>query len=95
MAQVIWTQTATEELADIAGYLGSYSESYARLTVKRFYERAGQLTDFPEMGRVIPELDQSNYRELLEGNYRLMYEILSDDIILIQRVLHQARDFKS
>lgn len=46
------------------------------------------------MGRIIPELDQANYRELLEGNYRLMYEIWSDDIILIQRVLHQARDFK-
>jgi len=94
MAQVIWTQTATEELADIADYLESYSEKYARLTVQRFYERVGQLASFPEMGRIIPELDRSNYRELVEGNYRLMYEILSDDIILIQRVLHQARDFK-
>lgn len=94
MAQVIWTQTATEELADIADYLESYSKSYARLTVKRFYERAGQLANFPEMGRIIPELDHPNYRELIEGNYRLMYEILSDDIILIQRVIHQARDFR-
>ena len=46
------------------------------------------------MGRVIPEIGRVRYRELIEGNYRLMYELLDEDIILIQRVIHQARDFK-
>ena len=94
MAQVIWTETATQEIINIGEYLEGYSVNYARLTIQRFYNRATQLASFPEMGRIIPEIDDKRYRELIEGNYRLMYEILSDDIILIQRVIHQSRDFK-
>lgn len=94
MAQVIWTETATEELVEIGEYLETYSVNYARLTIQKFYSRTAQLASFPLMGRMIPELDDERYRELLEGNYRLMYEILDEDIVLIQRVIHQARDFK-
>ncbi len=94
MAQVIWTETATKELIDVGDYLENYSVKYASLTIQRFYDRTTQLASFPQMGRIIPEIDDNRYRELVEGNYRLMYEILSDDIILIQRVIHQARNFK-
>ncbi len=45
------------------------------------------------MGRVIPEINRDTYRELLEGNYRIMYELL-DDIVLIQQIVHQARNFE-
>jgi toxin ParE1/3/4 len=94
MAEVIWTQTATQEIVEIGEYLEGYSVVYARKTVRSLYSRATQLASFPEMGRVIPEIGRERYRELIEGNYRLMYELLDEDIILIQRVIHQARDFK-
>ena len=40
---------------------------------------------------MIPEIQEENYRELIEGNYRVMYEIFDEEIILIQRVLHSSR----
>ena len=52
------------------------------------------LKQFPKVGRVIPEMQEERYRELIEGNYRLMYEMLDDEVILIQRVLHTSRFFK-
>lgn len=93
MAQVIWTTRATGELADIATYLEMYSAIYAASFVKKVYGRVGQLASFPEMGRVIPEIGRATYRELLEGNYRIMYELL-DDIVLVQQLVHQARNFE-
>jgi len=94
MAQVIWTEIATQELEAIAVFLNEYSESYAKAVVKRLYERTGQLAGFPEMGRIIPEINNPRFRELIEGNYRLMYEVLNEDLILVQRIIHQSRNFK-
>lgn len=93
MAQVIWTTWATLEIELIADYLTQYSQGYARNTVSKIYRRAGQLNSFPLMGRVIPEIDVEHHRELIEGRYRVMYELLDADIILIQRVIHQSQDF--
>lgn len=93
MVEVIWTQNATDEIVSIAEYLEQYSEYYASMTVKRLYEKVGVLKQFPKLGRVIPEMQEDQYHELIEGNYRVMYEILDEEIILIQRVLHSSRFF--
>ncbi len=93
MVEVIWTESATEEIVSIAEYLEQYSEYYASIVVKKLYEKVGVLRQFPKLGRVIPEMHEENYRELIEGNFRVMYEILDDEIILIQRVLHSSRYF--
>lgn len=63
------------------------------MTVKRLYEKVAVLKHYPKLGRVIPEMQEDQYRELIEGNYRVMYEILNEEIILIQRVLHSSRFF--
>ncbi|MBO0936068.1 type II toxin-antitoxin system RelE/ParE family toxin [Fibrella sp. HMF5335] len=94
MAQVIWTARAANEITEVAEFIGDFSVSYAKQFVSRAYERTGQLASFPEMGRMIPEINKSQYRELLEGNYRIMYELLDTDLVLIQRVIHQSRNFK-
>jgi len=93
MVEVIWTQNATDEIVRIAEYLERYSEYYASMIVKRLYEKVAVLKQFPKLGRVISEMQEDQYRELIEGNYRIMYEILDEEIILIQRVPHSSRFF--
>jgi toxin ParE1/3/4 len=39
-------------------------------------------------------MQEEKYRELIEGNYRIMYEMLDEEVILIQRVFHTSRFFK-
>jgi plasmid stabilization system protein ParE len=93
MVEVIWTQNATDEIVRIAEYLERYSEYYASMIVKRLYEKVAVLKQFPILGRVISEMQEDQYRELIEGNYRIMYEILDEEMILIQRKLHSSRFF--
>jgi toxin ParE1/3/4 len=93
MVEVIWTQRATEEITSIAEYLEQYSALYASSIVKKLYVKVGVLKQFPKLGRIIPEMQEEKYRELIEGNYRIMYEMLDDEVILIQRVMHTSRYF--
>jgi toxin ParE1/3/4 len=93
MVEVIWTQNATEEIVNIAEYLEQYSKYYAETIVKKLYSKVNVLRQHPKIGRVIPEMQNEIYRELIEGNYRIMYEILDEEIILIQRVIHSSRFF--
>lgn len=93
MVEIIWTERATEEIVSIAEYLEQFSEHYASVMVNKLYKKVGVLKQFPRLGRVIPEIQEEHYRELIEGNYRVMYEIFDEEIILIQRVLHSSRLF--
>ena len=47
----------------------------ARNFIKKIIEKAETLVEFPEMGRVVPEINSPNIRELLEGNYRIVYRL--------------------
>jgi toxin ParE1/3/4 len=51
------------------------------------------LEEFPKSGRVVPDFDTENVRELIEGNYRIIYEIKPDHIGII-RIHHAARLLK-
>jgi toxin ParE1/3/4 len=39
-------------------------------------------------------MQEERFPELIEGNYRIMYKMLDDEVILIQRVMHTSRFFK-
>jgi len=44
-----------------------------------------------ERGRVVPELEEPAVRELIIGNYRLIYEIDGADVSILA-LIHGARD---
>jgi len=92
MVKLIWTDQAINDLGDIGDYIAENSEKYAKLTVKKLFERPDILKTFPQAGRIVPEKNDENVRELIEGNYRIIYEIVSADQINILTVYHSARD---
>lgn len=92
MAKLIWTDQAIHDLNEIGNYIAENSENYAKLVVKKLFERADLLKTFPRAGRMVPEKNIEDIRELIEGNYRIIYEIVSVDQINILTVYHSARD---
>ena len=87
---VRWAETACDDLEQIAQYIERDSESYAASFVAEILEAARSLADFAERGRVVPELNEPSVRELLVGNYRLVYEIRQEAIYVLG-VIHGAR----
>jgi plasmid stabilization system protein ParE len=92
MAQVIWSAEALRDLEDIAAFIARDSEHHAAMFVQRIIDATDRLADFPQSGRVIPEVGAGRFREVIEGDYRIMYSINGDEL-RIDAVLHGARRF--
>jgi toxin ParE1/3/4 len=60
------------------------------LLIDQITSSADRLTEFPLSGRVVPEFNQEDVRELIVRNYRVVYQLIGEDIGII-RVHHGAR----
>jgi plasmid stabilization system protein ParE len=76
--KVHWTDTALRHLSAIHGYIAQDSAVYARDVVDRLTSRSKQIAAFPRSGRVVPEYEADDVREVIEGAYRIIYRILAD-----------------
>jgi len=56
-------------------------------------ERTNNLKRFPKLGRVVPEIGRSEIREILEGEYRIIYRIESK-VISILTIYHSKQLLK-
>lgn len=72
---VIWTENAVSDLLTIKEFISQDSASRARAWTSELYQAGLSLADFPERGRLVPEFDRKDLRELLIENYRLVYRI--------------------
>jgi toxin ParE1/3/4 len=93
MVRIVWTAFAIEDLRLIHDYIATDSKTYADRFIDKLMNRADKLEEFPKSGRVVPEFDTETVRELIEGNYRIIYEIKPDHIGII-RIHHAARLLK-
>ncbi len=85
-----WSEEALEDIESIATYIEKDSPTYAKSVVTKFFEKAEMLQEFPEIGRVVPELNDVKIREIFVYSYRLIYR-LSEDKILLVAVVHGKR----
>ena len=54
------------------------------------FDVTDRLANFPESGRIVPEMNDPNFREIILGNYRLIYRLRSGDVQIVT-VHHGAR----
>ncbi len=90
MAQLVWSPSALTDLAEVCDYIGRDSEHYAKLFAERVFSAAEMLVLFPESGRIVPEYDRRDLRELLFQNYRIVYRVKGSEV-QIAAVVHGAR----
>ncbi len=77
MVEVNFTDQALTDIENIAAFIAKDSEKYAGIQVKRFFDRAEILETNPLFGKIVPELNDKSIRELLLGNYRIIYRIVT------------------
>ena len=93
MVEIKFTDQSIADLDDIAEYISRDSVYYARMQIQKLIKRINILEQFPTMGRIVPELQIKSVRELSEGNYRIIYRIVSKEIIHILTIHHSRRKF--
>jgi addiction module RelE/StbE family toxin len=92
MVQVKWTPIALNDLKEIFKYIARDSKKYAKFQVIKLTARVKILKSYPETGKMVPEYTHPDVRELVEGNYRIIYKIVSSSQIDILTVHHSSRD---
>lgn len=78
-------------LDDAVAYRARDSRPAAERLLIRALDAAASLDASSERGRIVPEFDQPNVRELLVQRYRLLYEVTPSEVHILA-FIHGARD---
>ena len=89
---VRWSEPALEDMEGIRDYIAKDSTFYAQQFIERIFDAAKNLEKFPELGRTVPEAEETeNVRELIFQGYRIIY-LHQPEHIYIVAVMHGSRD---
>ena len=92
--QIVWAGVAESDLKGIIYFMAIDSPANALKILKKIKQSASSLYNFPERGRVVPELrDQGifTYRELIVPPWRIIYRISAKDVYVLS-VLDSRRN---
>jgi plasmid stabilization system protein ParE len=90
---VIWTDPAKADLRSIHDLIAHDSSHYAKQVTQDIVAKTDFLDELPRMGRVVPELNNENIRELSLYSYRILYET-KDKGAFVLAVIHRRRDLR-
>jgi plasmid stabilization system protein ParE len=78
--RIIWTRLAKERLIAISDHIAKDNPKAAEQWEDKITSRVDVLENFPEIGRIVPELKRPEIRELLEGKYRIIYQYGQEEV---------------
>ena len=90
MVEVRWTPQAADDLEAITEFIAQDSPQYASLFAVDTVAAIERIGAFPMIGRVVPEKNDPSIREIILGNYRIVYR-LRDSIVQVLTIYHGAR----
>jgi plasmid stabilization system protein ParE len=81
--RIVWSPLALERIGEIAAHIAQDNPEAARLWVEDIFASVQNLVRFPESGRRVPEVRRNDLRELVMGNYRLIYRVRGEEIAVL------------
>ena len=91
MARILWSDEALQTLEAVGDYLIETAPQYAGALMLALVEATSTLETFPRLGRVVPEFESEDLRELIFESYRIVYTI-DGDTVTVHAVLHSSMD---
>ena len=95
--EVVWTRTAVLDLDEILAYIvAERGVDQAGLIYETLRKRSASLSTMARRARQVPELHEIGlfeYREMIEGPYRLIFRIIDQEVVLLG-ILDSRRDLE-
>ena len=95
---IIWTEAARDDLLEIRAYLKTnQSQAFVKQVTEQIRDEVGSLEDWPSKGvfvRELEELQLDQYRELLAGQHRIIFE-RGSEAFYVHIVCHASRDLEA
>jgi len=73
--EIVWSPLSVEKIQEITDFIIQDNPAAADEWVLSLYDSIESLSTFPESGRYVPELSDMKMRELIFGNFRIIYSV--------------------
>ena len=80
---ILWSPIAIDRASEIVEYISQDKPSAAEKWIDTVFSKIEQLKSTPEIGRLVPEIQNNQFRELIYGNYRIIYRIEKKQISIL------------
>jgi len=74
---------AVDQVRDIASYIALDKPTVAIQWAEKMFDSVEILANFPKSGRIVSEINRKEIRELIQGNYRIIYKIKPAEILVL------------
>jgi len=91
MGKVYWSKIAQSDLENIGNFIAIDAPIFAIDFIENLLRHTRNLENYPNIGRIVPEFDDKNLREIIFYNYRIVYEIRNNNIYIVS-VSHCSMD---
>ena len=78
-----WSPLAIDRLSEAAKYIALDNPVAAQRWVNRVFDQVEKLSEFAERGRMVPEVGDKTIREIISGNYRIIYRLKDQEISIL------------
>jgi plasmid stabilization system protein ParE len=72
-----------DQARDVASYIALDKPSVAEKWIEDIFSSVDRLLDFPESGRIVPEIRRKEIREVVVGNYRVIYKLYESEVWIL------------
>ena len=81
--KIIWSPLSVDRASEIANYIAIDKRSAAEKWINTVFSKVEQLESSPEIDRIVPEINNTQFREIIYGNYRIIYHIEKKQISIL------------
>ncbi len=82
-ATIVWTERARRDLLGIGDHIARDKPEAAAKWANNLLNAVERTAMFPTSGRIVPEIDRSDTREVIYGNYRIVYHLKEGTITVL------------
>lgn len=90
---VKWSKSAKNDLKLIYYYIANDSKTYAKKVVNEIVNKSEYLESFPQMGKMVEEVNDPSIREIVVFSYKMIYELVEKHVEILALV-HSRREFE-
>ncbi len=84
--RIKWSPTARLDFRDLILFISEENSSAVNHFLNKILNHVIQVAKFPKSGRVVPEFQDENIREIIQKPYRIVYRIKKEKMILVEIV---------
>jgi len=83
--KIIFTTRSKSDISKIVHYISQDNPQAAREWAKSLFDSVKSLEKFPSLGRIVPEYSEDTIREIIKGQYRIVYKVnqLKEEIYIV------------